>query len=438
MGEGPTTRSGATRDGTAVEPTLVLTFAGRGNGGTQRCRIPPVGLLLGRNTLVFDEPFDDSRMSARHAELRIDGGKVLVRDLGSETGTRLNGHVLGGERALEAGDVLRLGDTLLVYALSVPGGGIAEPELVGTSAAMIAVRRSVDAVAARKHMVVITGETGTGKEVVARLLHQRSGRSGPFVAVNCGTFTEGLVASDLFGHVRGAFTGAVGEQQGLFRAARGGTLVLDEVAEIPLVLQANLLRVLEMSEVRPVGGTRDFATDVRVIATSNREMVDLVQAGRFRADLYSRLAQWTIRVPPLRERRDDIPALTSHLLARCDGLGRKVTPDLAEALLMHDWPLNVRGLLTVLSVAVVATPDEEPLALGPDVQMALRTTRSMVLRDAEKNIEHAVLDKADLTRLMERFHGKVAAAAREIGVTRPKLYRLLWAQDIDPALFRVA
>ena len=438
MGEGPTTRSGATRDGTAVEPTLVLTFAGRGNGGTQRCRIPPVGLLLGRNALVFDEPFDDSRMSARHAELRIDGGKVLVRDLGSETGTRLNGHVLGGERALEAGDVLRLGDTLLVYALSVPGGGIAEPELVGTSAAMIAVRRSVDAVAARKHMVVITGETGTGKEVVARLLHQRSGRTGPFVAVNCGTFTEGLVASDLFGHVRGAFTGAVGEQQGLFRAARGGTLVLDEVAEIPLVLQANLLRVLEMSEVRPVGGTRDFATDVRVIATSNREMVDLVQAGRFRADLYSRLAQWTIRVPPLRERRDDIPALTSHLLARCDGLGRKVTPDLAEALLMHDWPLNVRGLLTVLSVAVVASPEEEPLALGPDVLMALRTTRSMVLGDAEKNIEHAVLDKADLTRLMERFHGKVAAAAREIGVTRPKLYRLLWAQDIDPALFRVA
>ena len=371
MGEGPTTRSGATRDGTAVEPTLVLTFAGRGNGGTQRCRIPPVGLLLGRNTLVFDEPFDDSRMSARHAELRIDGGKVLVRDLGSETGTRLNGHVLGGERALEAGDVLRLGDTLLVYALSVPGSGIAEPELVGTSAAMVAVRRSVDAVAARKHMVVITGETGTGKEVVARLLHQRSGRSGPFVAVNCGTFTEGLVASDLFGHVRGAFTGAVAEQQGLFRAARGGTLVLDEVAEIPLVLQANLLRVLEMSEVRPVGGTRDFATDVRVIATSNREMVDLVQAGRFRADLYSRLAQWTIRVPPLRERRDDIPALTSHLLARCDGLGRKVTPDLAEALLMHDWPLNVRGLLTVLSVAVVASPAEEPLALSLSLKETL-------------------------------------------------------------------
>ncbi|MFL5411696.1 MAG: sigma 54-interacting transcriptional regulator [Myxococcales bacterium] len=437
MMAGPTTRTSAPMDGTAIEPTLVLTFSGRGNGGTQRCRVPRVGLLLGRDAVVFDEPFHDARMSPRHAEVRIEEGRVLVRDLGSETGTRLNGQLLTGDRVLEAGDVLRLGDTLLVYALSVPGSGIAEPELVGTSAAMVAVRKSVDAVAPRKHMVVITGETGTGKEVVARLVHQRSGRTGPFVAVNCGTFTEGLVASDLFGHVRGAFTGAVSDQQGLFRAARGGTLLLDEIAEIPLVLQANLLRVLEMSEVRPVGGTRDFATDVRVIATSNREMVDLVQAGRFRADLYSRLAQWTIRVPPLRERRDDIPALTSHLLARCDGEGLKVTPDLAEALLVHDWPLNVRGLLTVLSVAVVATPPDEPLSLGAEVRMALRTTRSMVVENVKKT-ERAVLDKDDLTRLMERFHGKVAAAARELGITRPKLYRLLWAQDIDPALFRVA
>ena len=437
MGDVPTTRADVPSDGTAIEPTLVLTFSGRGNGGTQRCRIPRDGLLLGRDAVVFEEAFDDSRMSARHAQLRIEAGRVLVRDLDSEIGTRLNGRLLVGERTLEAGDVLRLGDTLLVYAPSVPASGMAEPELVGASAAMVAVRRSVDAVAGHKHMVVITGETGTGKEVVARLLHQRSGRTGPFVAVNCGTFTEGLVASDLFGHVRGAFTGAISEQQGLFRTARGGTLLLDEVAEIPLVLQANLLRVLEMSEVRPVGGTRDFATDVRVIATSNREMVDLVQAGRFRPDLYARLAQWTIRVPPLRERRDDIPALTSHLLARCDGEGRKLTPDLAEALLVHDWPLNVRGLLTVLSVAVVAAPGEEPLSLGQEVRLALQTTRSM-LRETEKRIEPRVLDKADLTKLMERFHGKVAAAARDLGITRPKLYRLLWAQDIDPAFFRVA
>ena len=272
--------------------------------------------------------------------------------------------------------------------------------------------------------------------MVARLVHQRSGRTGPFVAVNCGTFTEGLLASDLFGHVRGAFTGAVAEQQGLFRAARGGTLQLDEVAEIPLALQANLLRVLETQEVRPVGSTRDVATDVRVIVTSNRELIDLVQAGRFRSDLYSRLAQWTIRLPPLRDRREDIPALTSHLLARCDGLGRKLTPDLAEALLVHDWPLNVRGLLTVLSVAVVSAPADEPLSLGSEVRLALATSRSMAA-SPEKS-EPAILDKADLTRLMEHFHGKVAAAARHLGMTRPRLYRLLWAQEIDPGNFRIA
>src|SRR5207237_9533283 len=203
MADVPTTRGSAPMDGTAIEPTLVLTFSGRGNGGTQRCRIPRNGLLLGRDAVVFDEPFADSRMSSRHAQVRIEAGRVLVRDLHSEIGTRLNGQLLVGERALEPGDVLRLGDTLLVYAPSSPSSVIAEPELIGGSATMIAVRRSVDAVAARKHMVVVTGETGTGKEVVARLLHQRSGRTGPFVAVNCGTFTEGLLASDLFGHVRG-------------------------------------------------------------------------------------------------------------------------------------------------------------------------------------------------------------------------------------------
>jgi DNA-binding NtrC family response regulator len=437
MSDASSTRAGVSTDSTAIEPTLVLTFSGHGNGGTQRRKIPREGLLLGREAVVFDDAFDDARMSLRHAEVRLEAGRVLVRDLGSGIGTRLNGQLLVGERALEPGDVLRLGDTLLVYAPSSPYSVIPEPELVGGSATMIAVRRSVDAVALRKHMVVVTGETGTGKEVVARLVHQRSGRTGPFIAVNCGTFTEGLLASDLFGHVRGAFTGAVSDQQGLFRAARGGTLLLDEVAEIPMVMQANLLRVLEMREVRPVGGTRDVATDVRVIATSNRELIELVQAGRFRSDLYSRMAQWTILLPPLRERREDIPALTSHLLARCDGAGRKLTPDLAEALLVHDWPLNVRGLLTVLSVAVVSTPENEPLSLGPEVRLALWTTRSMVNGVEKTKSEPSILDKADLTALMEQFRGKVASAARHLGITRPKLYRLLWAQDIKAARFRV-
>jgi DNA-binding NtrC family response regulator len=154
-------------------------------------------------------------------------------------------------------------------------------------------------------------------------LHRRSGRPGPFVAVSCGAFTEGLLASELFGHVRGAFTGAIQDQQGLFRSARGGTLLLDDVAELPLSLQPTLLRVLETWQVRPVGSTRDV--DVRVVATTNRELLAMVQEGLFRSDLYARLAPWTIRLPPLRERREDIPALTSALLGRCDAAGRPLT-----------------------------------------------------------------------------------------------------------------
>jgi len=421
----------------ALVPTLVLTFTRHGRNGTLEHRIPGAGVMLGRDTSTFGESFKDMTMSVLHAEVRMQGDRVLLRDLDSASGTRLNGQLIAGQRELTPGDVLRLGDTLLVYALSAPGGPALEHELIGGSAAMVAVRRSIDAVSARRHTVVITGETGTGKEVVAQMLHQHSGRPGPFVAVNCGSFTEGLLASDLFGHVRGAFTGAVTEQQGLFRAANHGTLLLDEVAEIPLALQANLLRVLEMREVRPVGGTRDIATDVRVIATSNSEMVALVRAKTFRADLYSRLAQWTIRLPPLRERRQDIPALTAHLLGRCDGLGRNLTPDLAEALLLHDWPLNVRGLFNVLSIAVVSSPEAGPLLLGAEVVFALATSRSLTeIVSAEP--EMVVFDEAALTQLMERFRGKVTAAARHIGVGRPKLYRMLSSHGLKPEQFRVA
>jgi DNA-binding NtrC family response regulator len=426
---------GAPSDGAELVPALALAFNDQGRGATEHLRIPPGGLLLGLGAEVFARPFADERMSVRHAEIRVEEGRAYVRDLASEGGTRINGDALLGKRALNAGDVLRLGDTLLVYA---PAAAVTldEPasELVGESAALVAVRRSIEAVALHKHSVVVTGETGTGKEVVARVLHQRSKRTGPFLAVNCGAFAEGLLPSDLFGHVRGAFTGAVAEQQGLFRAACGGTLLLDEVAEISIGLQANLLRVLEMREVRPVGSTKDFAVDVRVIATSNRELMSLVQERTFRSDLYSRLAQWTIRLPPLRERRDDIPALTRNLLARCDAKGRALTPDLSEALLLHDWPLNVRGLFNVLAIASICAPSGEALSLGAEVRSALWTSRTLATAPPEKGA--LAIDKDDLERLLERFHGGVTAAARHLGITRPKLYRLLHVRGVELAAFR--
>jgi DNA-binding NtrC family response regulator len=425
--------SGPFSSGVELVPTLVHVFKDHGRGVTERRRIPRDGLVLGARAAVFADPFDDACLSPRHAEIRLDAGRPFVRDLGG--GTRLNGDALMGERALDPGDVIRMGDTLLVYA---PAAAVtlAQPpsELVGEGASLVAVRRSIESVALHKHTVVVTGETGTGKEVVARALHHRSGRTGPFVAVNCGAFAVGLLPSDLFGHVRGAFTGAVADQQGLFRAAQGGTLMLDEVAEIPLALQANLLRVLEMREVRPVGSTRDFAIDVRVIATSNRELMTLVHEHSFRSDLYSRLAQWTIRVPPLRQRREDIPGLARNLLARCEAKDRALTADFAEALLVHDWPLNVRGLFNVLSIAAICAPPGEPLALGGEVRSALWTSRTLAPAVVEKEL--LVVDKDGLEQLLERFSGGVASVARHLGISRPKLYRLLRVQGLEPASFR--
>jgi DNA-binding NtrC family response regulator len=418
-------------------PTLVFAFVQQGKGKTQKRSIPVGGLLLGRGSVVFDNAFEDPRMSRRHAEVRLEAGRPVVRDLRSGRGTLLNGHALLGPRALDPGDVIRLGDTLLVYALSAATAAAkvsSSSKLIGDSAAIVEVRRSIDAVADHALSVVISGETGTGKELVARLVHQGSGRSGRFAATSCGGFSEAVLSNELFGHVRGAFSGAVNARQGLFFAARGGTVLLDEVTETPLPVQGSLLRVLETRQVRPLGGTRDVTVDVRVIATSKRELVELVQAGHFRADLYSRLAQWTIRLPPLRARREDIAALTREQLARCNENGRALSADLAEALLLHEWPLNVRGLFNVVSVAVICATAGQPLSLGTEVRDALVATRT--LGSIPQDAEPPVLGKAELKQTLARFHGKVAAAARHLQVTRPKLYRMLWAHDVDPAQFR--
>jgi DNA-binding NtrC family response regulator len=256
------------------------------------------------------------------------------------------------------------------------------------------------------------------------------------VAVNCGGFTEGLLASELFGHVRGAFTGAVLEHEGLFRAARGGTLFLDEVSELPLGLQAMLLRVLESSEIRPVGSTRVEAVDVRVVGASNRELASLVREGRFRADLYARLTQWIIRIPPLRDRREDIPSISRALLERFDAGGRAMTPDLEEALLINPWPLNVRGLANALSIAAIASPEDQPLALGPEVEEALSDGRPEPAAAATGPSSPVETDRASLEALLLRFDGRVAEMARHIGVSRSRMYRLLWAKGLDPAQFR--
>jgi Nif-specific regulatory protein len=242
------------------------------------------------------------------------------------------------------------------------------PEIIGTTPPMAEVLRLMDTAAASPIAVLIEGETGTGKELVARGIHQASERADqPFVAVNCAALPENLLESQLFGHRRGAFTGATHDQRGLFQAATGGTIFLDEIGDMPLPMQVRLLRVLQEGEVVPVGDTRPAKIDVRVISATNCELAAAVAARTFRDDLYYRLAAFPIRVPPLRERREDIPLLVTHLLARAAQRHKKQIPGVEPAALdrlgQFDWPGNVRELQNEIERAVALARNEQPIAL---------------------------------------------------------------------------
>ncbi len=388
-------------------------------------------------------------MSRRHAAIRRARGQWAVEDLGSRNGTRLDGRRLDGTAPLQPGSVLRLGGSLFVLAhRKVQAAALDDSELVGSSGVMDDVRRAVAAVAAHPNSVLLTGETGTGKEVVAGALHRASGRAGRFVAVNCGAVSEGVLESELFGHRKGAFTGAVADKEGLFAAADGGTLFLDEVGEMPPGLQVRLLRVLETRTVRPIGSTRERAVDVRVVAATNRDLVQEVRLGKVRADLFARLNQWPVHLPPLRERREDIPELSRALLAR-RGEGRALSLGLLEALLVHRWTLNVRGLANVLGVAAIASPADQPLELTEQVAAMLEADRAM----AEPVVDPAALmrtmptvpmvkrpsptpDADAVAEALRANNGSVAAAARAVGASRQQIYRLIESEGWDLDTFR--
>jgi DNA-binding NtrC family response regulator len=310
--------------------------------------------------------------------------------------------------------------------------------MVGTSAAMRAVLEQAAAVADTQARVLILGETGTGKELVAQALHARSRRARrPFVAVNCGAIPENLLESELFGHERGAFTGAVRQHAGRFEQADGGTLFLDELGEIPAAMQVRLLRVLQDGEVTRVGGAQPVKVDVRVVAATHRDLAEEVRAGRFRADLYYRLNVVTLRLPPLRARTDDIPALVEHfaslLAARHGRPAPTFAPEVLDALARHDWPGNVRELEHVVERAVLLsgggriTSLELPGRLGCEEPLRtaggaprLADLGARTLPDALDVWERAIVEEA------LREAGEVQAqAARRLGVSRSNLaYRL--------------
>jgi len=265
--------------------------------------------------------------------------------------------------------------SLVRSAIKVPepaGPAVGERPLVGDSAAMRQVRALIDKVARSQAPVFITGETGTGKEVAARLIHARGARAdAPFVAVNCGAIPESLMESEFFGYRKGAFTGADSDRDGFFQAARGGTLFLDEVAELPMAMQVKLLRAIQEKRVRRVGGTAEEAVDTRIISASHRDLQTAVSEGRFRHDLYYRLNVIAIRMPSLRERREDLPELTAHILARLGAANRRSTPAIdaaaLEALRGYDFPGNVRELENILERALALS--EHPTISAGDLDL---------------------------------------------------------------------
>ncbi len=284
--------------------------------------------------------------------------------------------------------------------------------------------------------IFITGATGTGKEVFARAIHDASPRkNSPFIAINCGAIPEQLLESELFGHEKGAFSGAISKHEGLFQAANGGTLFLDEIGDMPLTLQVKLLRVLHDFEVRPVGSTRSYPVDVRIISATHRDLETKVQSGEFREDLYYRLKVVPVNIPALSERREDIPLLISHFLRRYADSNHKsekrFAPEAMQYLVSAAWPGNIRQLINVVDLcATLCKNDTIPLSLA---QKALQEKPGFILTLKEAKQE---FEKNYLVSILRIANGHVANAARIAGRNRTEFYKLLNQHGLDPADFR--
>jgi len=411
-------------------------------------------LPASRDTRVLEIP--DPRMSGAHAQIVRDAAALVITDAGSTNGTWVNGSPID-RHALRDGDVIELGTTILVYreiedategpaadldavaaSEALPGFTTLDPELARRLARLARVAPS-------PLSILLLGETGTGKEVLARGLHTLSGRPGPFVAVNCGAIPQNLVESQLFGHLRGAFSGALRDEPGLVRAAQYGTLLLDEIGDLPASSQAALLRVLQEGEVLPVGSACATPVDVRVVAATHMPLDSLVARGAFRRDLYARLAGYTFALAPLRERRVDLGVLIAALRAAGKlGPRREVRIDgaAARALVAHAWPLNIRELEQCLHAAqllartdVITVDDLPPAVLGGAGTAggfpATERPPDHATPDAAMTPPAGIDLRARIEALLAAHHGNLSAVARALRTSRSHLYRLMTRHAVD-------
>jgi transcriptional regulator with GAF, ATPase, and Fis domain len=419
-----------------VVPRLTIDVKREGESGERHfmhqgelCRIG----THSSNDLVLRDP----AVSRFHCKLTRDGQMWRLQDNGSLNGTTLDGVRVRDAELAEG--TIALGDTVLFVRAVEGTDPVSLPNvqsfgaLLGASVSMRKLFACLEKVAASEINVLIEGESGTGKELVAAEIVQRGPRAErPFVIVDCGAISPNLVESELFGHVRGAFTGADRDRVGAFETASSGTVFLDEIGELPLELQPKLLRALESREIRRVGETRTRKVNVRVIAATNRDLEREVNKGRFREDLYFRLAVMSVRVPPLRERLDDLPILVRGFLATL-GLPDRVDlfpPHVLAELAAHEWPGNVRELRNYVERTVVM---REPL---PTTPRQVNTASDIDLRLPFKLAKDGVVDAFErnyLTALLDAAGGNVSKAARNGGMDRMYLHRLIQKHGLRSA-----
>jgi two-component system response regulator GlrR len=309
-------------------------------------------------------------------------------------------------------------------------------DIITRSPEMEAILAKARLVANSEASVMIFGESGTGKELLARAIHRASPRQGqPFVAVNCGAIPEQLLESELFGHVKGAFTGAASDYKGLFQAAGRGTVFLDEIGDMPLPLQVKLLRVLQEREVRPVGSTQAVKVDVRILSATHRNLEEAIKAGTFREDLYYRLHVVALALPPLRERREDIPVLAAHFLSTLSGrYGKSLNgfaQDAMEVLVKHSWPGNVRELYNVIEQAVALSTT--PIVTAALLETAIRGEAGDLSSFESARFE---FERDYLAKLLKITNGNVTQAARLAKRNRTEFYKLLQRHHLNPSMFK--
>lgn len=412
---------------------LDIVLFGRGPLGTERSG------AAGETVLRITEP--DVRVSTTHARLRRVLGRWLLEDLDSKNGTWVGGTRIQSV-AIRDDEIIELGRTFYLFRDGVdaqPDDALdfaAEGHLVAGMATLSLPLwrdlRALAAVARSSVSVVIVGETGTGKEVVARAVHTISGRAGPFVAVNCGAIPDALVASELFGVRRGAYSDAKEDRPGLIRSAHKGTLFLDEIGDLRVDIQPAFLRALQEREVVPVGQASAIPVDIRVISATHRHLDKLVAAGVFREDLWARLAGFTASLPPLRARREDLGILIAAIVRRHARAPEQVTfhPDALRALLLWAWPRNIRELEKRVEAA---------LALAADGHIERRHLGDL---GAVAPVPAGALSPADdvrrteLERLLDEHRGNLAAVARALGKDRVQVRRWLARYGLNAATFK--